>query len=231
MIFIGGYAIVIGIVANCLETVVNTNAQLHLCNLVPFLFSVGITLYVGTSCVKTWRLNRIYAHSRRLDAGDILFIKGHILVGFVSMLVVIDLLVCIIWRITDSLIPELTQTLNRIGSKDELVISVQTVCRSNYEIYWYCILIAPKVVMIIASFFLALSTQMNIKEFKTNNIIILTYFLTVIFGLGIPLYVISIITNVSVSASTTLVSLSFNLTTYVCIFTLFLPLMKCNHFR
>ena len=140
-----------------------------------------------------------------------------------------DFLVCIIWRIVDPLIPILTQMLNTIGSEDEQVVSIQTVCNSSYEIYWYAALLTPKVVVIIVSFFLALSTQMNIKEFKTNNIIILTYFLTVIFGLGIPLYAISIITHVSVSISTTVLSLSFNLTTYVCIFTLFLPLIKNNH--
>ena len=81
LIFIGGYAIVIGIVVHCLETVVHATAQMHLCNFVPFLFSVGITLYLGTSCVKTWKLNRIYVYSRRLDTGDILLIKGHILIG------------------------------------------------------------------------------------------------------------------------------------------------------
>jgi hypothetical protein len=225
LIFIGGYAIVIGIIIHCLETVVHTTAQLQLCNLVPFLFSVGITLYLGTSCVKTWRLNRIYVYSRRFDVGDILFIKVHILVGFVSLLVVIDLLVCIVWRITDPLIPAQTPTLNAIGSEDEFVISVQTACHSNYEIYWYIALLTPKVIVLIASFFLALSTQMNIKEFKTNNIIILTYFLTVIFGLGIPLYAVSIITQNSVSVSTTLLSLTLNLTTYACIFILFLPLI------
>ena len=226
LIFIGGYAIVIGIMVHCLETVVHAIAQMHLCNLVPFLFNVGITLYLGTSCVKTWRLNRIYVYSRRLDTGDILFIKDRILVGFVSLLVVIDLFVCIVWRITDPLVPMQARTLNAIGSEDELVISVQTACHSNYEIYWYTTLITPKVIVIIASFFLALSTQMNVKEFKTNNIIILTYFLTVIFGLGIPLYVISIITRIGASVSTTLLSLTLNLTTYACICTVFLPLIK-----
>ena len=136
---------------------------------------------------------------------------------------------CIVWRITDLLIPIQTQTLNAIGSEDELVILVQTTCHSDYEIYWYIVLLTPKVIVIIASFFLALSIQMNIKEFKTNNIIILTYFLTVIFGLGIPLYAISIITHISASVNTTLISLTLNLTTYACICTLFLPLIKKNY--
>ena len=73
--------------------------------------------------------------------------------------------------------------LNIIESEDEQVISIQTACHSKCETYWYAALLTPKVVVIITSFFFALSTQMNIKEFKTNNIIILTYLLTVIFGL------------------------------------------------
>ena len=229
MIFIGGYAIDSGIIVHSLETIVYTfdpNIRLALCNLVPFLFSVGITLYLGTSCVKTWRLNRIYVHSKRLDKGDILFIKGHFLFGFTSILVVTDFLVCISWRIVDPLTPILTQMLNTIQREGEQVVLTQAACHSNYEVYWFVALLTPKVLVIISSFFLALSTQMTVKEFKTNNIIILTYFLTIIFGLGIPLYVISIITQVSVSVSTTVLSLSFNLTTCVCIFTLFLPLIR-----
>ena len=226
LIFIGSYMIVIGIILHCLETVLYPLIRLYFCNFVPFLFSVGITLYLGTSCIKTWRLNRIYVHSKRLNKDDIKSIKGYILVGFVTTLVVIDLLVCIIWRVVDPLTLKPTRQLNTIGSDGERVMLIENACHSNYEVYWYVALLTPKVLLIIASFFLAFSTQMNIKEFKTDNIIILTYFLTVIFGLGIPLHAISIIAHIGVSVSTTVLSLFLNLTTCVCIFILFLPLIK-----
>ena len=114
LIFIGGYLIVIGIVLYIVENfeqINNSSIPPYFCNSVPFLFSIGVTLFLGTSCAKTWRLNRIYVHSKRYDKEDIKSIKGYVLVGFVCILVAMDILVCMLWCIIDTLMPRHTQTL------------------------------------------------------------------------------------------------------------------------
>ena len=223
LIFIGGYMIVIGIVLYTVENFqkINATVQLQFCNFVPLLFSAGVTLFLGTSCIKTWRLNRIYVHSKRCDKGDIKSIKTYILVGFVCTLVAVDLLVCILWRIIDPLIPTLYVEVG-----NELVMIVYNVCHSMYEGYWLVTLVVPKVMLTFASFLLAILTQINIKEFKTSNVIIFTFCLMVIFGLGIPLYAIIHFKNVNVSTAVGVLSTSLNLLIWICIIILILPLIK-----
>ena len=136
------------------------------------------------------------------------------------ILVAMDFLVCILWHVIDPLMPRLIQTLiMEVG--DEPVMIVDNVCHSTYEGYWLVALIAPKVVLTFASFLLALSTQINIKEFKTSNVIIFTYCLTVIFGLGIPLYAIIHFKNVNVLIANTQNSV-LNIACDLC--------LPCNYF-
>ncbi len=229
LIFIGGYMIIIGIVVQTVENFIQITAtlQLHmeLCNLVPLLLSVGGTLFLGTSCTKTWRLNRIYVHSKRCNKEDIKSIKGYVLVGFVCILVAVDLVVCILRRIFDPLMSSMNKTLN-VEVGEEPVMMVDIVCHSMYEEYWIGALIAPKVLLIVALFLLALSTQINIKELKTSNVIILSYFLTVIFGLGIPLYALIHFTNTSDLIAIGVLNVCLNLLIWICITILILPLIK-----
>ncbi len=227
LIFIGGYIIVIGTVLYTIENFqqINSTVKWHFCSFVPFLFSSGVTLILGTSCTKTWRLNRIYVHSKRCDKEDIKSIKGYVLVGFVCILVAVDLLVCILWRIIDPLTPRMYQTLNEKAG-DEPVMIVDNACRSVYQEYWFIALVTSKLVLIFASFLLALSTQINIKEFKTSNVTMFTYCITVIFGLGIPLYAIIHFKNINISISVGTLSTSLNLSIWICIIILILPLIK-----
>ena len=91
---------------------------------------------------------------------------------------------CILWRSVDSQCTKITSEENIIiGDRGERVVLIEQVCHSDYEVYWYAALLAPKVLLVLALLTLALLTQMNIKEFKTGNIIVLSFFLTAIFWL------------------------------------------------
>ena len=233
LIFIGGYMIAIGVMIYAVETPLWVHYPVigqHICSLAPSLFSIGVTLCLGTVCIKTWRLNRIYIHSKRFDMGDIKSIKGYRLLGFLITLVVTDVLVCILWRSVDSQSPKVTSEENIIiGDRGERVVLIEQVCHSDYEVYWYAALLAPKLLLVLASLILALLTQMNIKEFKTGNVIVLSFFLTAIFGLGIPIYAIIIVTfrsNVSINISTAVLSTCLNLTTCIGVCILLQPLWK-----
>ena len=234
LIFIGGYIIAIGVIIYVAETPLWVHYPVigqHICSLAPSLFSIGVTLYLGTVCIKTWRLNRIYIHSKRFDTGDIKSIKGYLLLGFLIALVILDVLVCILWRSIDSQSPKVIPSEENIiiGDGGKRVVLIEQVCHSDYEVYWYAALLAPKVLLVLASFTLALLTQMNIKEFKTGNVIVLSFFLTAIFGIGIPIYAVIIVTfrsNVSISISTAVLSTCLNLTICIGVCILLQPLWK-----
>ena len=228
LIFIGSYMIIIGIILHTMETFVQISdtKQLYFCKLVPFLFSIGITLFLGTVCVKTWRLNRIYVHSKRLKKGDIKFIKDYILAGFVSALVIVDLLVCIIWLVTDPFMLRTTKYILYTSDR-EPVVALQDVCHSLHEPVWLSVLIIPKFLLTIALYWLARSTNFYIKEFKTNNIIFLTYFLIVIFGLGIPIYAVIHFkfSGITLPIDVAVLCISLNLSICISAIIPFLPLM------
>ena len=229
LIFIGGYMIIIGIIMLTVENLkqITTTVRFHICNLVPLLLSIGVTLFLGTSCIKTWRLNRIYVHSKRCDKEDIKSIKGYVLVGFVCILVAMDLLVCLLWCFIDPIMAMLNRTPKvEFKAGGEPVMIVYSVCHSMYEEYWIAALFAPKLLLLIASFLLALSTQMNIKELKTSNVIIFSYCLTVIFGLGMPLYLFIHFANISELIAIGVLSTCLNLLIWICIIVLILPLIK-----
>jgi hypothetical protein len=242
LIFAGGYMIAIGVMIYALETPLWVHYPVigsQVCSLVPSLFSVGVTLCLGTVCIKTWRLNRIYIHSKRFDTGDIKSIKDCLLLGFLTTLVVIDILVCILWRFIDPQSPNVVPSEEKmiIENEEERVILIEQVCHSEYEAYWYAALLAPKVLLVLASLILALSTQMNIKEFmtKTDNVVVLSFFLAAIFGLGIPIYAIIIVTyadNVSINISTAVLSVCLNLTICIGVCILLQPLrtFKCKSY-
>lgn len=226
LIFLGCYAIIIGIVFHMLETLkeIDVTAKTWFCNIVPCFLNVGVTLILGTVCFKTLRLNQIYMSSKRLHKGNIKCAKNYFIIGFVSILVVLDANLCVIWHVVDPLTPVRSEQLEII--EDELVKTVKDVCTSEYTIYWLISFLSPKVLLTLASFSLAISTRMDIKEFKTNNVAILTYLLTLIFGLGIPIYMVFFFSDISLSIRVTVLVACLNVSVFVCVLVLFLPFIR-----
>ena len=226
LIFLGCYMIIIGITFHVLDTFtwIDSHLKQWFCNIVPTLLNIGVTLFLGTVCIKTWRLNRLYTNSKKLIRGGIKYINDSFLAGFVTILVTVDLCMCVVWIITDPLIPTTEKILNL--QNNEAVILLREECRSHYTVYWLIVLLSPKAVLTLASFLLALSTRFNRREFKTNNVIILTYFLAIIFGLGISMYLVFYFTKVTVTIGVILLSICLNISVCLCLFVLFLPLIR-----
>ena len=79
------------------------------------------------------------------------------------------------------------------------MITMTATCQCDWLPHWIAVLLLYKSVLIVCSSILALFARMKRKEFKTNNVIILSYILAVTVGLGIPVYIIVTIIDVSVS--------------------------------
>ena len=197
----------------------------RLCALSTWLLSVGMTVFLGTLCAKTWRLNRIYTFSKDLKR-NMRFIKGYYLFGFVSILVFIDSTICLLWYFIDPF--TLSQTKWDDTEDGHPFLAVKETCHLKYATYFYVSLLIPKIAVTLASFLLAMSTNIKKKEFKTSNIIILTYLITIIFGLGIPLYAMSIYTDIDISIREALFSVCLDITVAIVVVFLFLPVINSS---
>ena len=220
LIFFGCYMIILGIIIQVVSTFrdVNTYIRLWFSKFIPCLLCIGVTCFMGTICIKTWRLNRIYTKSKRLVKEEIQSINKYLLVGFVIILIIFDIVVSVIWQSVDPF--HFHRFDHPLRNSEPFIIIVSETIESKHPEYWLTFLILPKVALTIASFLLALSTKINIKELKTNNILIITYFITLISGLGIPVYILfyTIDSNISIIV----LSVCLNVSICVCMLVLYL---------
>ena len=229
LIFLGCYLVIFGITFQVLITFIEVGTTIRhwFCNFVPGLLNVGVTLFMGTVCIKTWRLNRLYMKSRRLKRESIKCLSNSVLAGFVSILVIVDLLICIMWNTIDPLKPLVTKS-SPLTQDSDIVVLVKEECHSSEKLiyYWLVVLLLPKVLLTLASFLLALSTNMSRKEFKTNNVIILTYLLAIIFGTSLPVYIVFHFSKIAFSVFVIMMATCLNISVCICIIVLFLPLIR-----
>ena len=226
LIFLGCYLSVIGTVIYTvteLSQTQNTSTKSDLCIATPWFVTVGTTMIIGTVCMKTWRLYRIYISSKKVLRLNPKSMSDPFLVGAVGGFTLVDILICLVWTTLDPL-RSIRLTLIRNIEKSDLPVVVTTdVCRSKWLLYWIGMLIGYKCVLVLCSCLLAMSTHIKKKEFKTNNIIMLAYLFTIIFGLGVPTYIIVSVVDVDIAFPFTIIYIIIDLIVCVCLITLFLP--------
>ena len=90
-----------------------------------------------------------------------------------------------------------------------------------------------KCVLIACSSILAQLTRMRCKEFKTNNVVILSYTLALVVGVGMPIILFSIIgaVEVSVSICFIIVCLFVDVIIYICFFFCFISSIDYSLFH
>ena len=226
LIFAGCYLIELSTVLYILteaHEAITSVSGLYLCNLIPWLLTTGTTLIIGTVFVKTWRLHQIYSHSKRLKNTTISYMSNKLLGGVVIFLVCIDILVCIIWASLDTLTIYETKVIQSMEANELPVVTVYDSCSSEFVITWITVLLAPKVVLTLCSFFLALLTRFKMKEFRTKNVVILVYLISIFSGLMIPIYVIVTFLSVAITIRVVILCLFLNLMVCICVCFLFLP--------
>lgn len=226
IIFIGCYLTILGttmliITEGWQHTA--TPSKSRLCNIIPWILSIGTSMVIGTVAMKTWRLHRIYASSKRVVRLSPKLLSDPVLGGTVGVFVAIDVLICLIWVSIDPL-TSVQETSIEESEGDELPTIVVTVtCQSKWLIYWSSALIGYKCILTGCSFILALLTRIKKKEFKTVNIIVMAYLFAITFGLGVPMYTIITFINFGVMVQFIILCLLIDAIVYICLFALFLP--------
>ena len=217
LIFVGCYLTVVGMVLSII-TEIWRNARMYpliFCDVSDLLVDVGTSMIIGTACLKTWRLYRIYIASKRVLRLHPKAMTDTVLGVAVGALAFFDLLVCLLWTGID---PQRSQAVTRIETSHESdlpVIVTTAVCRSKWPMYWVGVLIGYKCVLIGCSTVLAMLTKIKKEEFQTRNIVILAYLFAITYGLGVPIYTVLAVIGVHVSVFFVLMCVVINMITYI----------------
>ena len=199
-IFVGCYIVIAGAVFYALsETLkLHTATQTALCNIVLWTSNMGLTLILATVCLKTWRLYYIFK-KREVTKINTILIKDKTLAGIIFLLFLIDVLIGVIWSFSDPLKSKEDTFLESTGTTGVIVTEIK--CESKSTEIWLLTTVSYKGIMMLSSLTFALLTRnVNLKQFETNNIVILVYLLSIISSISVPIYLIIRVIKVGIIA-------------------------------
>lgn len=161
-----------------------SNLYIIICHTIDVSASAAFTLLFATVCARTWRLYRIFNHSWK--PGKLL--SGRVLFTWIILGTIIDIIINILWIATD------TFTIIRVENFEasRLLVTVSRRCTSKYFIFWNCFSFAYKSLFVFGAFILAiLSRKIRMQGYQTKSVLMLTYTIFLIAGLGMPTAIIT----------------------------------------
>ena len=220
--FVGYYLVVLAIILHTTTVifVLGDSTQGTLCNLVPWSLSIGLSLLLGTVCLKTWRIYHIFFVATKHRPHRNIH-KDYFLILIILLQTPVDIFICMLWCTVDPFTVEETQEFRYEGNVPVIVYG--KVCRSQQIHYWLVLLTGHKAMMLLlALFFAVLARKVDWKGFETKNVAVLVYLLSIVCGLGMPLYFITYILQLNVNISYSLLCGVLNVLLYLCLVLLFL---------
>ena len=194
-----------------------------LCNTFTWCLALSYSLVFGTVCAKMWRVYRIFHHFRNESPGAL--ISDNVLIVFVITLLFLDMIVCIVWNVTD---PWLLETREEFGEqKGEMdvlpTISIYSTCRCRNFFVWLGILVAYKGIIALVVVALSIANRhIKRKEFRhTNKVSMLVYGLILTWGTGMPLHFI--LESFNIHIKFLIMCVMLNTAILLCCALLFLP--------
>ena len=229
--FVGYYLVVFTIILHTTTAMfmLSDPVQSTLCNMVPWSLSIGLSLVLGTLCLKTWRIYHIFFVAKSTKKGTFIH-KDCFLILVILLQLPVDILVCTLWSTIDPFTVEQSQPL--FTSEDRIPVIIQRkVCRSELTYLWIGVLTGHKaLILLLALSFAILARKVHWKGFETKNVAILVYLLSILCGLGISLYFTTNILQLDVNISFSLLCGVLDVLLYLSLILLFLtplyPLMK-----
>ena len=233
--FTGCYLLGLGSVFNTITTsfvdVISPEVNCYLWNVLNVVTSAGPVLIYVTICVRTWRLYRIFVHYN--DPGK--FMSERFLILFVVSFFAASLAVTVIWTATDPFSPYMdfheTKLREHQDSKNktvrlEVVKTVFRSCRQReeYFVVWVLFLVLLNSILMGAAFVLAILTRhIHQRNFKTHQVMMFTYALSGLLGIGIPAYFILLHDATAILTRFIISTILLNTYTFLACFLLFLP--------
>ena len=177
---------------------------------------IGLTLILSIVTTRTWRIYRIFIHFR--NPGQMLSNKS--LVFFVTALVMVDIVLTIVWVLDDPLKPSIT---SYIIEDPHPKIAKYGVCSQQHPLAWFGSLLCYNYLLMLVALWITLKCRhIRSKQFRTRSLSLLVYMVSLVTGVGFPLY---IVLNISQNHTAEFITLAFVLVivVYLTIFLLFLP--------
>ena len=234
--FAGCYLLIIGSVINIITTSwvdsITPEVNCYLWNVLNCVSSVGPVLIYGTVCTRTWRLYRIFVHYN--NPGK--FMSDRALICLAITSVIMCLVVTVIWTAVDPFVSDVdilgTPELKELKDSNNRTVNLEVrttivhSCKQDEEYYavWILFLVLFNSVLMTAAVVLAILTRhIQHKNFKTRQIMTLTYSLSGLLGFGIPVYFILLHDNAAILARFIVSMILFNSYVFLASFLLFLP--------
>lgn len=216
--YIACYILGAGAVMLCLQQILPLSPTAH-CSLYQAEIWITFTGYTGlfsTLAVKTWRLYRIFVHVWK--PGNRCLLSDLTLGAVVLCLLLLTLAMCVLWTVTDPVLPDQDQQV--ITSEGTPVLLVTVSCTSLSYRVWFGVLLGYNTILLLCTLVLACLTRKIKRQFFNTKFYL--YQVIVVLITGIPIYSINML-NPSGKLEFILVSIFLNVTVLVCLVLLFLP--------
>ena len=138
--FVGYYLLVLSIIWHTITVTfwLSDGTQSVLCNLVPWFMSIGLSLMLGTVCLKTWRIYHIFlvsAKQRPLLYKQFIH-KDQFLALIILLQPTVDVLICTLWVVIDPFTSEEIQVFQYTSKVFLLLCIRRSAVHSKYLTGW-----------------------------------------------------------------------------------------------
>ena len=165
---------------------INRDAVCMLQQLLDITFSVGLTVLLGTICVRIWRLHRIF--NRYKNPGR--FLSDQYLILGTIILVVINLAL----TVPAAFSPNMYQPVLEEEERQNSIIMTIVTCRrssgTRFFLWVFSSLVVSMILLSIIFIFAILTRKIQNKNFKTKSTMYLSYTLAAIVPFTIGIYLI-----------------------------------------
>ena len=220
LVFSGCYLFSIALLVLSIQESVSINPVIYavLCNIFSWCFLVGFSLIFGTICTKTWRVYKIFKHFSNERPGR--FLSDNSLIIIVTLFLVVDIIICTTWNLKDPWMTKLTVEPFLHGTP---ILFVRSECTCQHITQWVIAIALYKgTIMLLLVALSILNRRVKRKDFRhTRKINILIYGITMLIGVGVPLYFL--LNHISIYIGYSIMSTILLSTLLLCIATLFLP--------
>ena len=185
--FLGIYLIISTMLIYSIQKsqVIDDTIYARLCNTFNFVYNVGFTLLFGTLCVKAWRLYRIFNHY--MEPGNLLSHKKLVLI--ILCLTVVTIVLCTLWIAVGN--PIRTEIPLRVDFERRVEI-VRDNCRTRYFFVWFVSVTFYHSLLLLVATALSILVKTSVpkhhKQFRRNEVTVLTYTIVIIVVIGYPVY-------------------------------------------
>ncbi len=223
--YVGSYLLILAAVINtCVEGYPDSIPPHDACNLWHMLnstISLGLTFIFGSLSVRTWRLYRILIHFRSPGR----FLSDYILLCGVFACVGFNLVVIVIWSVFDPFVPDCLPLRNTQDQRGMILCT-----QNNYLVYILLLMVFNLLLIVVCMTFALLTISKYSIDFHLRNTICGAFWTMVVVVVGLPIYFLLLLFNISEGTFTSHRYMFLNLLLFVgvvivCVFVLAPPLV------